>query len=183
MASEWNFLQLFISQNGDDEQDGVRAPFDGFKNLALINDEIFSQQGNFYGGADLAEIIERALEKLFIGQNGKAAAPAASYSFAIFTGSKSLQMIPADGEAFLTSAINAMSPRGFFSAAKKITPLAMLQHCVAQIAGGDDARGQFRDFVFFFVRQFYRECSRLIFTAETPGAQSFIFSASPRLGG
>ena len=67
------FCQLLVGQNGDDEQDGVCAPFDGFENLALINDEIFSQQGDFHGGADLAEIIERALEKLFVGQNGKAA--------------------------------------------------------------------------------------------------------------
>ena len=30
----------------------------------------------------------------------------------------------------------------------------MLQHRVAQIAGGDDARGQFRDFAFLFFNNF-----------------------------
>ena len=67
------FCQLLVRQNGDDEQDGVRAPFDGFENLAFINDEILAQQRQFHGGADLAEIIERALEKFFVGQNGQAA--------------------------------------------------------------------------------------------------------------
>ena len=67
------FRQLLVGQNGDDEQDGVRAPFDGFENLAFINDEIFAQERQFHGGADLPEIIERALKKLFVRQNGKAA--------------------------------------------------------------------------------------------------------------
>ena len=67
------FCQLLVAQNGDDEQDGVRAPFDGFENLPLINDEILAQQRQFHRGADLPEIIERTLEKLFVGQNGKAA--------------------------------------------------------------------------------------------------------------
>ena len=34
------FCQLLVAQNGDDEQDSVRAPFE---NLAFINDEIFAQ--------------------------------------------------------------------------------------------------------------------------------------------
>ena len=67
------FCQLLVRQNGDDEQDGVRAPFDGFENLALINDEILAQQRQFHGGANLAEIIERALEKFLVRQNGQAA--------------------------------------------------------------------------------------------------------------
>jgi len=61
------FRQLRVGQNCDDEQDGVRAPFDGFEDLAFINDEILAQQRQFHRRANLAEIIERALEKLFVG--------------------------------------------------------------------------------------------------------------------
>ena len=64
--------ELVIGQDGDDEEDGVAAPFDGFQNLAFINDEILAQKRQLHCGANLAEIIERALKELFVRQNGKA---------------------------------------------------------------------------------------------------------------
>ena len=66
-------FQLFITQNGDDEQNRVRAPLDGFEDLPLINDEILAQQRQLDRRADLPEIIERTLEKLFVRQNRKTA--------------------------------------------------------------------------------------------------------------
>ena len=109
------------------------------------------------------------------------------------TGSKSLQITPADGDAFLTSAIKRhgsvaqvsdlrvhrasrpvfhatrrrVNPQpgrlryGFWAAQRcqKITPLAVLQHRVAQIARRDQPRGQLRDFAFFCSTILVRECS------------------------
>ena len=62
-------LQPRVIENGDDEQNGVRAPLDGFENLPLINDEILAQQRQLHRGADLPEMIQRPLEKLLVGQN------------------------------------------------------------------------------------------------------------------
>src|SRR5438128_2183128 len=65
-------LQLLLAQNGGNEQDGVRSPLDRFKNLPLIDDEILAQQRKFYRCANLFQMLEGALKKLLVGENGKA---------------------------------------------------------------------------------------------------------------
>jgi len=54
-------------------ESGRRIPEDmsliGFDNLELVNDKIFAQAGKRSIRRSLAEIIERALEKLFVGQD------------------------------------------------------------------------------------------------------------------
>src|SRR5689334_11388249 len=64
-------FQLFIRQNGGDQQNCICTPFDGFEDLPFIDDEIFAKQWKFYGFANLFQIIERALEKFFVGENGQ----------------------------------------------------------------------------------------------------------------
>ena len=44
--------------------------------------------------------------------------------------------------------------RGFLQRGNKIAPLAVFQHRVAQIAGGDEPRGQLRDFAFLLFNDF-----------------------------
>src|SRR5208282_4257776 len=52
------FLQLGVGQNGDDEQDGVRAPFDGFEKLPSVNDKVLAQQRQLHRCANLPEMIK-----------------------------------------------------------------------------------------------------------------------------
>src|SRR5208282_3706268 len=61
--------QLFLLKGGDNEQDGVSAVGLGFHDLEFINDEIFAQAGKRTARGGLAQIIQRALEKLFVGQH------------------------------------------------------------------------------------------------------------------
>src|SRR5882724_109702 len=168
------FFQLFVGQNGDDEQDGVRAPFDGFKNLAFINDEIFAQQGNFYGGADLPEIIERALEKLFVRQNGKAACARRLVFFRNFYRIKILANDSGGWRCFFEFRNQRDVAARIFQRGNKITPLAMLKHRVVQIADGDDARGQLCDFAFLFFNNFFENVHKFILPQRRGDAEEFI---------
>ena len=113
----------------------------------------FAQAGNFHGGADLAEIIERTLEKLFIRQNGKAACVRGfSIPWRFLPDQNLCKMISARTAMLFSLRQSARCRRrGFFQRGNKITPLAMLQHRVPQIAaGGDDSRaGNFATSRFF----------------------------------
>ena len=61
--------QFFLVEGGDNQQDGVGAIGPGFDDLEFIDDEILAQAGKRTAGRGLAQIVQRALEKLFVGQN------------------------------------------------------------------------------------------------------------------
>ena len=75
------------------------------------------------------------------------------------TGSKSGQITPADGDAFLTSAINAMTAPASAgaSAAEEVAPFAAFEQGIAQIAGGDEPRWQSRDFALLLFNDFVED--------------------------
>ena len=143
-------FELFIGQNGDDEEDGVRAPFDGFENLAFVDDEILAEQGQLDGGADLAEIIERALEELLVREDGEAAR-AGGLVFA------------RDADGVEIRADDAGGGRGFLhfgdqadtagarslERGEEVAAFAVLEHGVAQIPRRDDPRVEPRDLEVF----------------------------------
>ena len=52
------FSQLFVRQNGDNEQNRVGAPLNGFKDLPFINDEILAQQWQLHRRSNLPEMIQ-----------------------------------------------------------------------------------------------------------------------------
>ena len=71
-----------------------------------------------------------------------------------------------------------MSPRcGFLQRGDEIAPLAVFQHRVAQIAGGDEARGQLRDLAFLLFNDFVENVGHNFLTDRIDRiAQNSIFS-------
>ncbi len=63
--------QFLLIEGGDDQQDGVGAVRPGLDDLEFIDDEILAQAGKRSGRRCLAQVVERALEKLLVGQDGK----------------------------------------------------------------------------------------------------------------
>ena len=61
--------QLPLFQHRGDQQNAIGAGRARFVNLVRLEDEVFAQQRNIHGGADSAQIVERALE-MDVGQNG-----------------------------------------------------------------------------------------------------------------
>ena len=60
--------QFFLIEGGDNQQDGVGSVCSGFHDLEFIDDKIFAQAGKRTAGRGLAQIVQRALEKRFVGQ-------------------------------------------------------------------------------------------------------------------
>src|SRR6185295_14105397 len=59
-------LQLRVRQDRRNQQDRIRAPFDGFENLPLVDDEILAQQRELRRRANLPEMVERSEEELLV---------------------------------------------------------------------------------------------------------------------
>ena len=60
-----------VRVGGDDEQNGVGAGGAGFEDLKGIEDEVLAETGNVDDVGGLFEIGERALEELFVGEDGE----------------------------------------------------------------------------------------------------------------
>ena len=70
-ASSRRIFSCCVGERSDDEQDGVGAGGAGFENLEGIEDEVLAQAGNGDGCGSEGEILERALEELFVGEHGE----------------------------------------------------------------------------------------------------------------
>ena len=60
-----------VSVGRDDEENGVGAGCTRFEDLKSVEDEVLAQAGNFDDAGGLAEEGERALEELFVGEDGE----------------------------------------------------------------------------------------------------------------
>ena len=167
------FFQLLVGQDGDNEEDGVRAPFDGFEYLAFINDEIFAEQREFDGFADLAEVIERALEEFFVSQHGEAACTG---SFVFLGDADGVEVFANDagGRGSLFDFGNEADVFGLFESSDKIAALAMLEEGVTQVAGGDDARGELRALAFLFFDDIIENVHSANINRRDAEAQSYL---------
>ena len=123
-----------VVEAGDDEQDGVGAGDDAFVDLEFVEDEVLAQERELDLLADLAQVGEVALEIFLVGEDAEACAPPRAYSRACESGLKSAAMMPAEGEAFFTSAMTAMSlPR--CSAGAEGAKIVAQQRLPAQLGG------------------------------------------------
>src|SRR6185295_1644582 len=57
-------------EGGGDEEDEVGAGGAGLEELVLVDDEVLAEDGDVDGGADSAEVIERAAEAGAVGEDG-----------------------------------------------------------------------------------------------------------------
>ena len=90
IAKRMEFLQLLIGQDGHNQAKSHPHPIRWLPGICRSSMmKSLRKRGSLHSRPDLAEIIERTLERNFhqSGRKGKLA-PAASYSFAILTGIK-----------------------------------------------------------------------------------------------
>ncbi len=102
--------RLVVEDLGDQE-DRVGPGEPGLDDLVLVDDEVFAKQRDRDRSPDPGEVGEVSLEVGDVGQDaeaGRAVALVGRAAMAI--GSKSARMTPAEGLAFLTSAINWIGP-------------------------------------------------------------------------
>ena len=99
--------QLRIAQNRDNQQNCIGAPLDRLQNLPLSMMKSFRSRGRFTAPRICFRCSSDPWKNFSSVSTDRQLAPAASYSRAIRTGSKSGPITPAEGEAFLTSAIRA----------------------------------------------------------------------------
>ncbi len=64
--------KFVVVQRGHDEQSCVGSGGTGFVELIRLDHEIFANQRHVYGGAHLAQMIERALKEMIIGEHADA---------------------------------------------------------------------------------------------------------------
>ena len=140
--------ELVIGENRDDQENRVRAPLDGLENLAFVDDEILAQQRQFHRRANLPEIIQRALEKLFIRQHRETTRTRA---LVVARNSHRIEIRANDsrGRRRLLDLGDQRDSWGAAQRGEKITRLIALQQRVAQIARGQQSRGQRGDFAVF----------------------------------
>ncbi len=67
--------QLGVLQDAHDEEDGVGPALDGLGYLAFVNNKVLAQQRQGDGLADGAQISQRTLEEVLIGQDRQAGGP------------------------------------------------------------------------------------------------------------
>jgi len=102
------------------------------------------------------------LEKFLISQNERQLAPPPHIPSPMRTGSKFGQMIPIEAEAFSPAIKTNVADARLFRAAMKSRRSPCSSIASRKITGGDEARGQLRDFAFLCINNFVRGCSLLI---------------------
>src|ERR1700690_642600 len=68
-SSRGQSSQFFLIEGGHNQQNGIGPVSSRFHNLDLIDDEILAQTRKGAVGRGLAQIVERALKELFVGQH------------------------------------------------------------------------------------------------------------------
>ena len=68
-------MQLYVIQTFGDQKYAVSSGDTRFGNLVTVNDEFFAHHGNANDLADVTQIIEMSLKKMFVGQNTQASGP------------------------------------------------------------------------------------------------------------
>ena len=150
--------EAFVIEDGDDEEDGVGTPFDGFEDLAFVDDEVFAEEREGDGGADRAEVIEGALEIFFIREDGEAAGTGGL----VFGGDTYGVKVGTDdaggGGGFLDLGDEAdVADAGMAEGGEEVAAFAMLEEGVTQIAGGEAALGEEGDLAFFLFNDFVED--------------------------
>ena len=115
------------------------------ENLALVDDEILSQQRQFHRLADVAQVFEVALKEFLVGEHRQAGGPGLFVFDGDLDGIKVLADHPGGRRGlFDFGDQRQLAASRLTQGGQEIAPLTLFQQGVAQISGGDDPLRQLR---------------------------------------